>query len=88
MKKRFLKLLCMSAGLKNIKIETYRTDGCEGMYAISIGYKVSALDKGGKLVVNVETPEGFNDAVRETMQAIYETEGIKFEWVDTNEFKV
>ncbi len=34
------------------------------------------------------TPEGFNHAVAEVMEQIYDTEGIKFDWIATDEFKV
>lgn len=88
MKKRFLRLLCMSAGLQNILVETYRTDGCGGMYAIGVGYKINATDHKGMNVVHVETPEGFNDAVQEVMSQIYDTMDIDFRCVDTDDFKV
>lgn len=77
----------MSAGLHNIKVETYRTDGCGGAYRIGTGYIVTATDSEGKSAVHVETPEGFNDAVREVLEQIHGIE-VDFISVDPEEFSV
>ena len=88
MKKRFLELLCRTAGFENIKVDTYRTDSCGGMYEVGVGYKITATDKQGNLVVNIKTPEGFNDAVSEVMGRIYTTPFAEINPVNINHFKV
>lgn len=78
MKKRFLELLIIQAGLTPVDVEPYRTDGCGGMYRIATGWRGRGENKEGIAIVSFETPEGFNDAVKELMKEIYEAKNIEF----------
>ncbi|WP_421801780.1 hypothetical protein [Flagellimonas sp.] len=64
-KKEFLELLIKTFGLIPYKVKHYRTDSAGGQFQIKTGWEVIANDTEGNNVFTVETPEGFNDAVKE-----------------------
>jgi hypothetical protein len=64
-KKQFLELLVKTFGLVPFKVNHYRTESAGGQYQVATGWEVIAHDEEGNHVFTVETPEGFNDAVRE-----------------------
>ena len=67
-KKQYLELLIKTFGFIPYKVKHYRTDGAGGQYQIGIGWEVIVHDENGDYVFGFETPEGFNDAVREIIQ--------------------
>lgn len=77
MKKRFLELLIKQAGFIPQQIECYKTDSCDGQFEVKTGWKGRGIDLNGDVVIQFETPEGFNDAVAEIMKQIYRLDGVK-----------
>ena len=83
MKKKFLTLLAMSYGLSDIEISTYRTLSCGGQYAVAVGWKMKCKDGDGATIVDIATPEGYNDLLYEFLKLMSEL-GMEVCWVGDN----
>ena len=60
----YIKLLIEAFGLVPHKIRSYKTKSFGGQYRISTGWEIVACDNSGVIVIDIVTPEGFNDAVK------------------------
>jgi len=67
-KKEFLELLIKSYGLIPKDVSYYRTSGCDGAYAIGIGWKGEGIDESGECWIDYCEPDGFNMAVYEILK--------------------
>lgn len=83
-KKEYLELLIKTFGFVPKKVKPYRTSSGDGQYKIKTGWEVEVSDNNGDFVFEFDTPEGFNDAVREIIQRCI-NEGAKIILVDDNE---